>query len=117
MTKPLIFICSPFGGMFHNMRHAAALAEKVFKAGGIPYIPHLQFPWFMDESPESRKLSLEMSTAVLYSKCDALYYEDLPTSGMDEELEKIQKVKPIFNDIGDVKTFCHTFSKMEESHG
>lgn len=95
------------------MRRAAEIAGQVFAVGGIPYIPHLQFPWFMNEDEVSRDLALEMSTIVLKHKCDALYYRDVPTSGMRTELDSVQDTLPIFTTLVGLGEFCRTFSERD----
>jgi hypothetical protein len=91
--KPLIFVCSPFGGMVHNMRRAAQHCKTVYEAGGIPYAPHLIFPQFMDEDKEHRTAALEMNKQML-EKCDAIYiaHDDIVTAGMDVEISYADSV-------------------------
>jgi len=84
---PLIFVCSPFQGLYDNMKRAIWLCETVVNNGGQPIAPHIHYPQFMRED-YGRKLALEFSKNIL-SKCDALYCESgyKITDGMQGELD------------------------------
>ena len=71
---PLIFVCSPYGGLYDNMKRAASICKAVDDVGGQPIAPHIHYPQFMSEDVEGRRMGLEFSKNIL-SKCDALFYQ------------------------------------------
>lgn len=84
-TKPkLVFVCSPFGGLYENQERAAKYSAREVAAGNIPFAPHLLFPWFMSELTERDK-AIRYGIEVLY-RCDELHVYEKPTSGMKREI-------------------------------
>ena len=85
-NRPMIFVCSPFGGQFHNMRNTTSLIQDVIDAGGTPYVPHLILPWVLSDCPNERREALSLSKSALI-RCNALYVKSPRlTDGMREEI-------------------------------
>ena len=80
----LVFVCSPFGGLYENQELAAKYSAREVAAGNIPFAPHLLFPWFMSELTEREK-AIRFGIEMLY-RCDELHVYEKPTSGMKREI-------------------------------
>ena len=80
----LVFVCSPFGGLYENQERAAKYSANEVKAGNIPFAPHLLYPWFMSELNEREK-AINYGIEMLY-RCDELHVYEKPTNGMKREI-------------------------------
>ena len=69
-----VYACSPYAGdIEHNKENAAALALKIMDAGHAPFVPHLMYTQFLDDSDaDERALGIECGCAFLET-CDEVW--------------------------------------------
>jgi len=87
-NKPLVFICSPFGGdVERNTEKAAGYCRFVFSQNLVPYAPHLHNPIFLKENiPEEREAGISLGLEIL-KHCDELWsFGETVSAGMQIEL-------------------------------
>lgn len=96
--RPLVYICSPYGGdVESNVEKARKFCRFALDNGQIPLAPHLFFPQFMEDSDaEERELALFMDI-ILMGKCDEVWVlMDCISSGMQAEIDKAhQRKQPV----------------------
>jgi len=85
--RPLVYICSPFGGDEQNAESARRYCRFAVTQETIPLAPHLHYPQFMDDSdPVQRKTGLWFAL-VLLCKTDELWvFGERITAGMKREI-------------------------------
>ena len=93
MSRPLIFICSPYrGDLALNIANACIYCRLAYDAGGIPFAPHLLFPQFLDDAvPEEREAGIAMGLEML-ELCEELWAFGEPSSGMRAEIAAAQEL-------------------------
>jgi len=84
--RKLVYVSSPFGAKRENQERAAEYAKYVMEQGHVPFVPHLLFPWFLDDKiPEQRTEGLRMCVEML-ERCDELWaFGPKESSGMEME--------------------------------
>ena len=97
--RPLVYVCSPFGGQEHNLDKARKYCRFVVECGSIPIAPHLLFPQFLNDADElERELGMHFCH-VLLSKCSAIWvFGDEITQGMKSEIEHSKEIKKLYFD-------------------
>jgi len=89
MNPPVIYIAGPMGNDEETegrVMKGILAGEEVWKAGGIPLVPHLHF-WWEKEHPHSWEEWLHLDEHLIL-RCDALfnYAPDEPSIGRDREV-------------------------------
>ena len=86
--RPLVYICSPFAGdIVHNIENACEYCKFAVKQGVIPFVPHLLYPQFMDDSDKNQRALGLFFGMVWLRKCDALwFFGDHISEGMKKEI-------------------------------
>jgi hypothetical protein len=98
-----IYIASPYSGgdVIINVRETVLAAEKLVKAGFIPYIPHLTAFWHLI-APHEYQFWLDYDLSWL-AKCDALLRLPGESNGADKEVEWANSVGiPVYYSIAEI---------------
>lgn len=89
MTMGLVYIASPYAGDVEaNLAFAGQAGRYCAVQGGIPVIPHMMYPAFLDDrNPAERSLGMEMGLRLMEA-CDCVWIcGDVITPGMKQEME------------------------------
>ncbi|MGL5562739.1 MAG: hypothetical protein ACRDCN_08980, partial [Tannerellaceae bacterium] len=81
-------VCSPYAGdIENNVANACAYGKFTSKQDGIPLVPHLMYPQFMNDSNEDeRELAMHFNY-VLIGKCNELWvFGGVISKGMTREI-------------------------------
>ena len=99
--KKLIFVCSPYSGDIEkNTVKAKEIARSIIDEGNVPFVPHLYFPVFLDESKEDeRELGINLGSMFLVF-CDELRVYGLITRGMKKEIDVAVKINCLLLKLG-----------------
>lgn len=101
-----VYVAGPItkGDQFVNVRNAIFAAERLRKAGFLPYVPHLSFAWHM-LSPVDYESWITMGFYWL-SKCDYLVRLDGESDGADREVVFAHENRiPVFNGVNELFGF------------
>lgn len=86
--RPLVYVCSPYAGdIENNVSNARKYARFTVEQNGIPVVPHLMYPQFMnDKNANDRELAGHFNY-VLLGKCDELWvFGGVISKGMSHEI-------------------------------
>ncbi len=90
--KKVVYIASPLtaptkAGVNANIEYAKRAAIFAIHKGAVPFIPHLMYPSFLDDTnPEERALGIELDTQIL-ARCDELWtFGPTVSTGMMKEM-------------------------------
>jgi hypothetical protein len=78
MSKPLIYVCSPYSaeseaGRIYNVNRALQMSETIADLGGYPVVPHSMYHGLYGKYPESFFYG---ATLALMFRCDAMYLDE-----------------------------------------
>jgi hypothetical protein len=107
MTPKLIYVAGPFRGpngweIERNVRRAEELGYDVFRAGGMPIIPHANTRHFHGQGTDQFWLD---GTLELARRCDALILTpDWSNSvgARSERMTVLEMGKPVFHTVADL---------------
>lgn len=88
VRRPLVYVCSPYAGdIENNIKNACKFGRFTYKQNGIPVIPHLMYPQFMDDTNElEREIAIHFNY-VLLGKCNELWvFGGVISKGMAREI-------------------------------
>lgn len=88
VRRPLVYVCSPYAGdIENNKKNACKFGRFTYKQNGIPLIPHLMYPQFMDDTNEwEREMAIHFNY-VLLGKCNELWvFGGVISKGMAREI-------------------------------
>ncbi|MBF0978130.1 MAG: hypothetical protein HXK31_04515 [Atopobium sp.] len=99
-----VYICSPYAGTrLRNLIRAMQFARWVASQDISPVVPHLYFPWFLDDSWD--KVLIKQLNQQLIDVVDELWVlTGTISSGMKAEIEYATKIKKPIRYFS-VKTF------------
>lgn len=95
-NRPAVYIAGPYSSdPVKGTRAAVRAADRIWAAGGSPYVPHLTYLWDVI-SPKPRKEWLELDLQWL-ARCDVLLRLPGDSSGADGEVAfALTKEIPIY---------------------
>lgn len=96
-----IYVAGPYSSdPVKGVRAAIEAADRIWEAGGVPYVPHLTHLWHLI-SPKCYDEWIEMGLAWV-GRCDALLRLPGPSPGADEEAEHARDIEciPVHYSIG-----------------
>ena len=88
MMTGLVYIASPYAGDVEaNLAFAGQAGRYCMMQGGIPVIPHMMYPAFLDDTdPVQRGLGIETGLRLMEA-CDCVWIcGDYVSAGMKQEL-------------------------------
>ena len=88
MMTGLVYIASPYAGDVEaNLAFAGQAGRYCMMQGGIPVIPHMMYPAFLDDTdPAQRGLGIETGLRLMEA-CDCVWIcGDYVSAGMKQEL-------------------------------
>jgi len=90
MTK-LVYVAGPYtkGIWEYNLREVITAAERLFKEGYIPFIPHTMTTLWALLHPKGKEQWLEIDLEIL-SRCDVLLRIDGDSEGAEIEVDYAQ---------------------------
>lgn len=91
--RPLVYVCSPYAGdVGNNVINARKYSRFTVEQNGIPVVPHLMYPQFMnDDDKEERELAMHFNY-VLLGKCSELWvFGGVISKGMADEIRIASK--------------------------
>ncbi len=87
--RPLIYVCSPYGGSEENYRRALTYGSYVFSKGGIPVIPHTMYHGILNDKSRIDRESGLYAGKRLLKLCDRVWVfgrEGFESAGMKGEI-------------------------------
>jgi len=124
--KPIIFVSSAFSGNEkQNRKLAIEYARIITDMGGIPIVPHLMFPeWIDGSTEEGYMLSMEMCKRLIVRSVDAVVACTLMNEfsrGMDMEMVfsdqyAIDYIQAENFDFSEVKAWIDRFMDAQEKN-
>lgn len=111
-----IYVCSRYAdrtdaGRFFNARLACAVAKDIAADGGIPVVPHLYFPQFMDDTNAPERSFAMEAGKMLLDECDEMrliVVNGVISEGMEDEIEYMNWLR------GDIYRLDLTKQEAEE---
>ena len=88
VRRPLVYVCSPYAGdIENNVKSACKFGRFTYKQNGIPVVPHLMYPQFMDDTNEDEREMAMHFNYVLLGKCNELWvFGGVISKGMAREI-------------------------------
>ena len=82
--KKLVYICAPYrGNIKRNIARALKYGRRAYKRGYIPFIPHVNFGFFNEETERGSVMQL---CCYAVERCNEMWVFGRPTEGMKTEI-------------------------------